>query len=160
MSLYICSNVSNFTTETNDLMQSRTSLCPIPSQRKQESAPSAERFKFCHVEKIWDTGGKRRRNKGWIKLTGRGPSSRPTQAEPVYETKEVVLQKREGAQRPLVSAHDLAVTLLPLAGASFSTGLLSLVISVPCSCGTSAAASRQPDAAEPRRGSRLHFLSS
>jgi len=31
---------------------------PLPwSQRKQWSAPSAERFKFCHVEKKWDAGG-------------------------------------------------------------------------------------------------------
>lgn len=30
---------------------------PLPwSQRKQQSAPSAERFKFCHVEKKWDVG--------------------------------------------------------------------------------------------------------
>lgn len=31
----------------------------LTGQRKQLSAPSAERFKFCHVEQIWDVGGRR-----------------------------------------------------------------------------------------------------
>lgn len=68
-----------------------TLLLPVPpltGQRKQECAPSAERFKFCHVEKIWDAGGRQRRNNGQIKLTGEDLPVSPHKLSPRCERRK------------------------------------------------------------------------
>lgn len=53
----------------------------LTGQSKRPSSPSAEKFKFCHLEQIWDVGGRHRQTgelrdghtdgtRGEIKLTG------------------------------------------------------------------------------------------